>query len=107
MTRKLCSFGLGANGTARLLLRTSPSSVFCVHEGRCWGRVSFSAHFWMPFLMSWAGRVAFELVSLGWVENYAEPGNRAGTETSLDMPLDFTLITSVTWSSSVQGSVKR
>lgn len=46
----------------------------------------------MPFLMSSAVHVAFELTSLGCVENDAELGNGAGNEPPLGMLLDFAIL---------------
>lgn len=53
-------------------------------------------HFRMLFLMSLAVFVAFELTSLGCVENDAGLGNRAGNEPSLEMLFDFATLTFVT-----------
>lgn len=46
----------------------------------------------MPFLMSLAVCAAFELTSLGRVEDNAELGKRAGNEPSLEMLFDFAML---------------
>lgn len=49
----------------------------------------------MPFLMSSAVCAVLQLTSLGPVENDAELGNRAGNKPSLEMLLDFAILTFV------------
>lgn len=47
--------------------------------------------FQTAFPMSRALCLGSELTSLGCVENYAELGNRAGNDTSLEIQLDFAI----------------